>query len=149
MKPDLDVCNYAVLRFLPDPESGEFVNVGVVVMGVQPPFLEFVMDDPGKSQRVRNFFPEEYGAGFEAAKTALRREFERVQALIARARDPKAGLLAFQELVRPRESIFRFSEPRTIMVEDSRQVADKLFDRFVRRASVKPTEVHEAQTHPT
>jgi len=31
MNPAQSACNYAMLRFLPYPETGEFVNVGVVV----------------------------------------------------------------------------------------------------------------------
>ena len=46
-----------------------------------------------------------------------------------------AGKCSFQELVRPRESVFRFGEIRTISSADPERVADELFGRYVMRSS--------------
>jgi hypothetical protein len=50
-------CNYSVIRFLPYPESGEFVNIGVVVSGPQTGFLDFRIERK-KFGRIGKFFPE-------------------------------------------------------------------------------------------
>jgi hypothetical protein len=50
------VCNYAMLRFLPHPETGEFVNVGVVANCLQPCFLHFLAEERMPA-RARLFFP--------------------------------------------------------------------------------------------
>ena len=126
-------CNYALLRFLPYPETGEFVNVGVAVSCQEPGILEFWMDGPQIFPRVKGFFPELNDENFAAAHAAIAVEFERVKKQIKQARDPKSALRAFHELVRARESIFRFGEVRTILSPDPANLAKELFDRYVRR----------------
>jgi len=135
MNPELTACNYALLRYLPYPETGEFVNVGVAVCCLQPGFLEFCMDGPRVFPRVKAFFPELNEENFEAAHAAIAVEFERVTKQIKQARDPKTAQRAFHELVRARESIFRFGEVRTILSPDPDNLATELFDRYVRRVS--------------
>ena len=41
MNPIQSICDYAVLGFLPYPDRGECVNVGVVVNCLRPGFLKF------------------------------------------------------------------------------------------------------------
>jgi hypothetical protein len=45
MNPKQHTCNYAILRFLPYPETGEFVNVGILVTCQQSCLLHFVADN--------------------------------------------------------------------------------------------------------
>ncbi|MES2657210.1 MAG: DUF3037 domain-containing protein [Verrucomicrobiota bacterium] len=139
MNPAQPICNYALFRFLPYPETGEFVNLGVVVHCLQPGFMEFQMEDP-KSARVMHFFPELNREKFEAAHAAITAEVVRVRNLVTHAHDPRSAQRAFQELVRPRESIFRFSEIRTIQSPDPTNLAKDLFDRYVRRVSFQQKE---------
>jgi len=51
-------CNYAMLRFLPYPETGEFVNVGVLVSCQQPCLLDFRMEQDMPC-RVQALFPQQ------------------------------------------------------------------------------------------
>jgi hypothetical protein len=62
---------------------------------------------------------------------------ERVKAMI---RDPKSCQLAFQEAVRPRESVLRFGEVRTVLTEAPEGLAEQLFKRYVRMESPSPRE---------
>lgn len=121
-------CNYAMLRFLPYPETGEFVNVGVVVNCLQPCLLHFLVEEKMPA-RVKALFPDQNERAFEAAAEAMRKEMERVKAMI---RDPKTCQFAFNEAVRPRESTFRFGESRTILTADAENLAEELFKRYVR-----------------
>ncbi len=107
-------CNYALLRFLPYPETGEFVNVGVLLACQQPCFLDFVAERK-MPDRAKSLFPKQNEHAFEAALESMRIEMERVK---GEARDPKSVLSAFKEAVRTRESIFRFGEVRTILTEN-------------------------------
>jgi len=52
MKAIQAVCNYAILRFRPYAETEEFVNVGVLVMCVQPCLLHFAAETT--SSRAQN-----------------------------------------------------------------------------------------------
>jgi hypothetical protein len=127
MNPTPSICNYALLRLLPYPETGEFVNVGVLVMCQQPCLWHFLMEE-NLPDRARALFPSQNPEIFAAAAKAMRREMERVKSGV---RDPKTCQLAFAEAVRPRESMLRFGEPRTLQTDDATNAAEELFRRFV------------------
>lgn len=132
MNPNQSVCNYAILRFLPDRARDEFVNVGVLVSCTQPCFLHFEMEGPEMPKRVRDFFPDQNKMTFEANLAAMRKELERVKEMIVNSNDPKSCALLFREVVRPRESIFRFGEIRTRSTSDPANLTGELFKRYVR-----------------
>ncbi len=123
------VCNYALLRFLPYPETEEFVNVGVLLNCDHPCLLHFLMETK-MSERVKTMFPDQNEEAFEAAATAMEQEMKRVT---SEARDPKSARNAFNEAVRPRESVLRFGEPRTILTSSPKSLSEELFNRYVRR----------------
>ncbi|WP_367874121.1 DUF3037 domain-containing protein [Luteolibacter sp. Populi] len=137
MIPAQAVCNYSLLRFLPYPETGEFVNVGVAVNCLQPCFLHFLAERQMPA-RVKALFPHQYEREFEVSMEAMRQEVERVK---GRIRDPKGCQFAFNELVRPRENTFRFGEVRTILSTDARNLSEELFRRYVRMESAVPQAV--------
>lgn len=128
MNPTQQACNYALLRFLPYPETGEFVNVGVLVSCQQPCSLWFVAERT-MPERAKSLFPKQRVQAFDASLEALRQEMERVK---SGARDPKSVKHAFNELVRIRESVFRFGEVRTILTANPQTLAEELFLRYVR-----------------
>ncbi len=128
MNPAQHACNYAMLRFLPYPETGEFVNVGVLVTCQQPCLLDFV-GERTMPERAKSLFPKQNAQVFEASLEALRQEMERVK---AGASDPKAVQHAFKESVRSRESVFRFGEVRTVLTPTPGILAEELFARYVR-----------------
>ncbi len=121
-------CNYAVLRFLPYPETGEFVNVGVVVNCLQPCWFDFIMEEK-MTARMKALFPDQNEQAFAAAAAAMQQEMQRVKAMI---RDPKTCQFAFQEVVRPRESTLRFGEVRTLLNAEAENLTKELFKRYVR-----------------
>jgi hypothetical protein len=129
-------CNYALLRFLPYPETGEFVNLGVAVHCPAHGLFAARLED-GDTTRVTNFFPELDQGNFRAAGRAMAVEIERVGELIANAKDLELAGRLFLELVRPRESVFRFGEVRTILTEEPATVAARLFERYIERHSRK------------
>ncbi len=131
-------CNYAMLRFLPYPETGEFVNVGVLVTCLQPCLLHFVAERK-MPDRAKSIFPKQNEQAFEAALEALRLEMERVK---GGAHDPKSVQFAFNESVRIRESVFRFGEVRTILTPNPQNLGDELFARYVR---METPVLHDAQ----
>lgn len=126
--------DYAMLRFLPYPETGEFVNVGVLVACQQAGLLDF-MAERQMPHRARALFPKQHGQVFEAAIEGLRQEMERLK---CQSHDPKAVQLAFHEAVRVRESTFRFGEVRTILTMNPRGLAEELFARYVRMEFPSP-----------
>lgn len=125
------VCNYALLRFMPYPQTGEIVNVGVVVNCLQPCLLDLLAEEQ-MPERVKAMFPGYDAAAFAAVVEAMAKEVRRIS---ARVRTPKDCQFAFNELVRPRENAFRFGEVRTIFSADPKNALEDLFRRYVRMES--------------
>ena len=141
-RPAKYACNYAVLRFLPYPETGEFVNLGVVVHCPARGFFGMELETR-KHARVTDFFPELNRENLRAARVAMAAEMERVQLLIARGTDPEMGRRLFRELVRTRETVFRFGETRTILTDEPGALAGRLFAQYVNRHFAQPKEYQE------
>lgn len=135
-------CNYAVLQFLPYPESEEFVNLGVVVHCSISGLLYFRIESK-KHRRVTGFFPELDIVSFKGGRVSVANELDRLETLCRRTRNPEFGKAIFSELVRRRETIFRFGKIRTILTADPEGVADQLFDRYVNRHFAQQREYQE------
>jgi len=127
MNTDQAACNYALLRFLPYPESGEFVNVGVIMNCLRPCLFRFRVQDT-LSARVAALFAKQDPEDYKKSVAMLYREVERIKQGI---RDPKTCGIAFNELVRPRENTFRFGEVRTVLTSAPQTFDDELFRRYV------------------
>lgn len=134
MKPTQAVCNYALLRFHPYPERGEVVNVGVVVTCNQPCFFEGQFEEV-IPDRVQAMFPDQGKETYRAGIEAVRQEVLRIK---NQMRDPQSVLRAFGELIRPRETTFRFSDVRSAMTENPHEFCDELFRRYVRMGFAPP-----------
>lgn len=133
-------CNYAVLRFLPYPETGEFVNVGVVVNCLDPVLFDFCLE-PQMTPRMKALFPDQDEQAFATGIVAIQKELMRVKDMI---RDPKTCQHAFQEAVRPRESTFRFGDVGTLLTQDAEYIEEELFRRYVRMESRTQSQPHLA-----
>jgi hypothetical protein len=137
MSPTQAVCNYALLRFLPYPLTGEVVNVGVVVNCLQPPMLKLQLE-VSMPARVKALFPDYPPIVYEAAAKAMEAEVKRISDGI---RDPKGCQIAFSELVRPRENTLRFGEVRTEVTADPLILSEELFRRYVKMEEIMPQAV--------
>src|SRR5512135_1840724 len=73
------VCNYAIARFLPYRETGEFVNIGVVLTCPQVGYSDFLFEKR-KYKRVTDFFPELDVEIFKSGLQAFLLELERLKA---------------------------------------------------------------------
>jgi hypothetical protein len=132
-------CNYAIARFLPYAETGEFVNVGVALMCPEAGFFDFQLAH--KRQRVTGFFKELdkgiYSAGLKYFKEelmslqdALRLQYGKFAGTVY---DKDYALGVFRELVKPRESIFRFSAARTALADDPGALLRNLYADYIDR----------------
>jgi len=126
-------CNYALLQFLPYPETGEFVNVGVLVGCLEPCLLRFQAENT-LPPRASTMFPHQHKQAYAQAMAALQTDMQRAQSSVP---DPKTCKLVFGELVRRRESIFRFGDVRTILTDDPQHLVNELFHRYVLQEAPK------------
>lgn len=141
----MQTCNYAVVRFLPYRETGEFVNVGVVLFCRDAGFFDVTLETQ-RRRRVTDFFPELDRELFSIGRQTFNQELRRVKQMLGaddRKLADEARLGIFRELVRPRESVFRFSEVGTVLAEDPAKKLAELFDRYVNRQFAKTREYQE------
>ncbi|WP_312601098.1 MULTISPECIES: DUF3037 domain-containing protein [Pseudomonas] len=122
-------CNYSILRFLPYPETGEFVNIGIVLLASNG---EFRYQIETKRQRVTNFFYRLDSKIFIRARAEIEQELARLSGFFSQCRDQQATQLAmFRNLIQPRETMMRFSSPGTIAAEKVDEAVKSLFDHYV------------------
>jgi hypothetical protein len=131
-------CNYAILRFLPYPETEEFVNVGVVVIQAKTGYFDFAISKRWK--RVTAFFSELDADIYRAGLGFVRQELQEFKQYFCEGTQTGRLRLEFPEmnaaflnLVRARESLFRYSAIRTVMAEDPANKLADLFDHYVTR----------------
>lgn len=140
-------CNYAIARFLPYAVTEEFANVGVLIHCRETGFLDFRLAK--RRGRITGFFPEMEGALYRDALDAFRDD---LRAAIPRNDDSRQMLIPgqgthaealFSELVRPRESLFRFGAVKTVLTDNPSAKLGELYDFFVERQFAKDKEYQE------
>ncbi len=145
------VCNFAVVRFLPYPETDEFVNIGVVMACPQTGCFDYMIETKRRN-RITDFFPELDKELLINGRIDFERELARAKAMLNKdakpdqrkfAFDEKTFVAVFRELVRPRESVFRFGGIGTVMTDKPAEKLKDLFEYYVRRQFAQREEYHE------
>lgn len=109
------VCRYAIIRFLPFAETGEFANIGIIALDTTHGLIHHITA-PKEFPRIERFLgPQGYRA-YQEAIDVLRVELGRLADLAAR-NDGRSGADVFHDAVAPRESAIRFSETRVALVD--------------------------------
>lgn len=131
-------CQYVILRFMPYVETGEFANVGVVMISPRDRYFGFKLETR-RYARLTNFFKDLEGRLYRSAIYAVKNELERVRALLKengfdrryKHNDEAFAKQLFTELTRPRETMLRFSEPRIVLAEKPDETLKELFGHYV------------------
>jgi hypothetical protein len=152
MKSNNVVCNYAIVRFLPYPESSEFVNLGVVVACSSQRYFGFRLEMQ-KRDRVTGFFPELNPDVLIKGRQVFLKELENIREHL----NAKTGkqpefqfsteefIRIFREVVKPRESLFRFSSLGTRLANSPAEALDHLYAYYVERMFAKQPEYQEVE----
>jgi hypothetical protein len=130
---NLHPCQFAIVRFLPYAETGEFANVGVVLACPAKGYFGFRLMPTKKTARIRGFFEQLDVSIYRNALGYMRDELDRLTVLAAQTLERDAVRQLFLGLVHPRETVVRFSDVRAVMAADPAQMLEKLFSRFVER----------------
>ena len=128
-------CRYSVIQFLPYPETGEFANVGVLLVCEKTGLLDFRLETK-RTSRYTSFFRNLDAGLYRYATKNLAEEMKRIRDLTAHGFkcDPTK---AFDSLTHPRETILRFGTPRVVLTDDPVQELDDLFEHYVRHGFAK------------
>ena len=132
-------CQYALLRFRPFAETGEFANVGIVLLAPEARFFGFRLLN--RYGRITQFFKEldkkVYLNGRELFKEELERFAAQLRKLALDGRktvpDVRLAVDLFAELVRHREAILQFDERRVVLADDPKAKLNALYDYYVER----------------
>lgn len=146
MTADRLQCRYSIIRFMPHIETGEFANIGVILVAPRLGLLDFRVETR-RHARVTNFFDTLDSQIFRSAVASLIQELERVRKMLPKPNavqarmdfgkdDPSAQL--FAEITRQREGIINFSAERLVLSDDPSRSLDDLFGYYVERNFVTP-----------
>jgi hypothetical protein len=76
-------CHYAIARFAPYVETGEFANVGILLMAPKAGFFGFKLQTR-RHKRITGFFEEVDAKLYREAMRVLRDELERIHSILKR-----------------------------------------------------------------
>ncbi len=132
-------CQYALLRFRPFVETGEFANVGVVLLCPEGRFFGFKLLK--KYGRITKFFHQLDSKVYVNSKALFIEELQRVgqhmrsNALDGRKRvvDVPFAVNLFAELTRTRDAMLQFDERRIVLADDPKAKLNELYDYYVER----------------
>lgn len=133
-------CQYAIVRFAPFVETGEFANVGIVMMAPDSRYFGFELELK-RYARITHFFEDVDARLYKKTLYNLRGELERIGDLLKthgfdrrlKENDVDFARRLFAELVRPRETIVRFGQVRTALADDPEKKLKELFAFYVER----------------
>lgn len=135
-------CQYAIARFMPFVETGEFANVGIVLMCPEIGYFNFQLLN--KVRRITAFFNPLDASIYRGAKNDLRDELLRLKAQMESTQQSgNTAKYMFQELVRPREVMLRFDDPRVVLTNNPEKKLDDLFNYYVERDFVTPDYIEQ------
>lgn len=132
-------CQYALLRFRPFVETGEFANVGIALIAPDARFFGFrILKRYG---RITQFFHQLDRQIYLDGRQLFKEEMDRFAlelrrlALDGRKTQPDIVLARslFAEVVRPREAMLQFADQRVVLAEDPKAKLLQLFDHYVER----------------
>jgi hypothetical protein len=124
-------CQYAIVRFLPYAETGEFANVGVVVACPERGYLKAKFTPVARTQRITTFFDGLDARIYRESLKYLIKEIERVANDVEHGKIP-AGF-AFDGVTRPREALMTFGAARAMLADTPDLALDALYKRFIER----------------
>lgn len=124
-------CQYAVVRFLPYAQTGEFANVGVVLACPERGYFGFRLLKPQVTKRIRGFFEKLDLAIYRNALGYMSSELQGLATLAET--NPERVRQIFMNLAQPRETLLRLGPVHVLMAEDPEKALAELFARMVER----------------
>lgn len=138
-------CLYAIIRFCPFVETGEFANVGIILMSPDHRYFGYKL--MGKRHaRVTQFFEDLDAQVFKATMHTLQEELKRISDTLKphgfdrrlKLNDAESARRIFLEVIRPRETVIKFSEARGVLTGSPVEKLKDLYGYYVGRNFVTP-----------
>ncbi len=122
------IVQYSIVQFIPYPDREERVNIGVVSYCLQNANFRFKLLKNTKKSRINQFFKELPKDLFKLTMNLVNKELSRL--MLMSQQEKMSGRL-FEELIRPRESLVRYSDIRVIRTNNDKTCLNDLFDDLV------------------
>ena len=126
------ICKYSIIRFQPYPETEEFANI--VLYATASKRLEFKLLDSKQHARITNFFDPACKDVFVQASKIIQSEIHRIKTFLNERTVYDVDF--YEELIRTREDIIRFSNSRVLFCTDLVKSVDKLFDHYINHSFI-------------
>ena len=143
-------CHYAIVRFMPFVETGEFANVGVVLFAPNARYFGFKLLG-NRYSRVTHFFEQMDAKVFRAAMHTCKEELVRIDRMLKqmgtdlrfKTLDREGTLALWNEVIKPRETMLQFGESRLVLADNAQAKVRELFEYYVERNFVTPERQEE------
>lgn len=127
------VCKYAIVRFSPFIETGEFANVGIVMITPKQSFFGFKLETK-RYARITHFFDDIDAKVYKKTLNNLKEEMQRVTKMFEiKEHSPEFNTNIFNEIIRRREAIIHFSKVRTVLTDNPKKQLDMVFSYYIER----------------
>lgn len=142
----IHAARYSIIRFLPYAETEEFANVGVAMFAPTARYFDFRLTN--KWRRIGAFFDTLDRRVFVQGMRAFKEELVRTRDMAGKLTGGEesgqsSAQRMFEDLIRPREALFRFSTVRAVMTDTPEAKLAALFDYYVEH-DFATHEYHEA-----
>lgn len=133
-------CQYAVVRFSPFIETGEFANIGIIMMAPKYNFFGFQLATK-RYGRITRFFDDIDASVYRKTINTFKVEMKRITDTLnshsfhnhSNDRSDNFSNEIFSEITRDRETIIRFSNIRTVLANKPQDKLTELFEYYVER----------------
>lgn len=126
------IYRYSIIRFRPFAETGEFANIGIVVLDLDAQRIDYKLARK-IFPRINGFFDKDAYKAYQAMVAHLDAELGRYAGMLMPGWHTPASEI-FAELIAPRESSILFSAPRIMQSDDLiEDISTTLFARLVKR----------------
>lgn len=126
-------CRYSIVRFLPYQETGEFANVGIVLMCPETGYFDFKLQTR-RYGRITDFFSELDSKVYQESVKLFKLELERLKAYAhEQCIDIEQRRKLFSALTHPRQAIIKLTEARPRLSDSPERMLEQLFRYYVER----------------
>ena len=120
--------NFAIIRYLPFIDRGEFINIGIIAHGSDKHFMARIIEPD--YPRIHAFFPFLPSGVLTPQFEGLAVELARLKTL-ANNSDAEIQKRLFHHFIEPTEGVFICSKPGTLAAHSPSEALDELFNRYV------------------
>lgn len=133
-------CQYAIVRFSPFIETGEFANIGIIMIAPKHNYFGFQLATK-RFGRITRFFDDIDASVYRKTINNFKVEMKRIADTLnshsfhnhANSSSENFFNDIFNEITRSRETIIRFSDIRTVLANNPQGKLTELFEYYVER----------------